>query len=215
VIRKRKAQHFAAITEPSEIAGLLRAIDGYDGDAQGITRTALQLLPLTMVRPGELRLAEWSEFDLEEALWIIPEHRMKMGRDHVVPLSRQAVERLEWLEERTGRRQLAFPSIRSPQRPLSDNTFNAALRRLGYTNDQMTAHGFRAMASTRLNEDEWPSDWIERQLSHVEQSNSRKPYNRAEYLEGRRRMLQAWADYLDALRSAPASAAASLKSRDE
>ncbi len=200
VIRKRKTRHFAAITDRKKLGGLLRAIDGYQGDRRGMTKIGLNLLALTMVRPGELRHATWSEFQLREKTWEIPGTRMKMDRDHIVPLADQTVLLLEDLKRCSEGQDLILPSIRHHKRPISDNTFNAALRRLDYGKEDMTAHGFRATGSTLLNEEGWNRDWIERQLAHVEQSGSRKPYNRAEYLDGRREMMQSWADLLDDLR---------------
>ena len=152
------------------------------------------------MRPGELRAAAWDEFDLDHAEWRIPAARMKMRDEHIVPLSRQAVSVLRDIQELTGRGALVFPSVRSRARPMSENTINAALRRLGYTTDEMTGHGFRAMASTLLNEQGWNRDAIERQLAHAERDDIRAAYNRAEHLPERRKMMQAWADYLDALR---------------
>ena len=204
VIRKRKTRHFAAITDRTELGRLLRTIDAYEGDRRGITKIGLNLLALTLVRPGEIRHATWSEFRLSEKTWEIPSSRMKMDRDHIVPLSDQAVVLLRKLRQRSGKHPLILPSIRDHRRPISGNTFNAALRRMDYGTDDMTAHGFRATGSTLLNEDGWNRDWIERQLAHVEQSGSRKPYNRAGYLDGRRSMLQGWADLLDQLRKQPA-----------
>lgn len=189
----------AALTDPAKIGGLLRAIDGYTG--QFATRCALRLAPLLFVRPGELRRAEWAEFDLDGALWRLPAGKMKMGEEHLVPLSRQAVAVLRELESLTGRGRYLFPSLRSPNEPMSENTVNAALRRLGYDKDTMTGHGFRAMASTQLNEMGWAPDVIERQLAHAERNKVRAAYNRAQYLAERRKMMQAWADYLDALRA--------------
>ena len=190
--------HFASIKEPAAIGELMRAIHGYTGEF--VTRCALQLAALTFVRPGELRYAEWSEFDLDAAQWRIPGSKMKMGRDHIVPLSRQAVDVLRDLEPLTGQGRYVFPSIRSKQRPMSENTVNGALRRLGYTREEMTGHGFRSMASTILNEQQWPPDVIERQLAHGEKNQVRAAYNHAEHLPERKRMMQHWADYLDGLR---------------
>ncbi len=194
-----KSGHFASIHDPARIGELLRAIDGYQGDF--ITGRALMLLPLVFVRPGELRHAVWQEFDLDEAMWRIPPERMKMARAHLVPLSRQAVEILRETYQLTGPDGFMFPSVRSQARPLSENTLNAALRRLGYQKDQMTAHGFRSMASTRLHEMGWSSQVIERQLAHVERNSVKAAYNHAEHLAERRRMMQAWADYLDGLKN--------------
>lgn len=191
--------HFASITEPVRIGELLRAMDGYDGTLSA--RCALRLAPLVFVRPGELRKAEWSEFDLEAAEWRIPAERMKARVLHIVPLSRQAVVILRELHPATGSGRYLFPSVRTSARPISDNTLNAALRRLGYTTEDMTAHGFRSMASTLLNEQRWHRDAIERQLAHGERDEVRAAYNYAEYLPERRKMMQAWSDYLDGLRS--------------
>lgn len=195
------SSHRAAITEPKGIGELLRSIDEYDG--QPATAAALKLAPLLFVRPGELRAAEWSEFSLEgkEPEWRIPAERMKMREAHLVPLSRQAVAVLRELQAHSGAGRYLFPSLRTSARPISDNTVNAALRRLGYTKEQMTGHGFRAMASTCLNEQGWHPDLIELQLAHAERNKVRAAYNRAERLGERRKMMQAWADYLDGLRA--------------
>lgn len=191
----------AAITEPNRIGELLRAIDGYQG--QPSTAYALKLAPLLFVRPGELRGARWSEFELEgdNLQWRIPAERMKMAEQHIVPLPHQAVALLRELHAITGDGEYLFPSLRSSKRPISDNTINAALRRLGYGADEMTGHGFRAMASTCLNEQGWAPDLIELQLAHAERDKVRAAYNRAERLAERRRMMQAWADYLDGLKA--------------
>ena len=192
------AKHHPSITDPKGVGELLRVIEGYEGSF--ITRCALRLAPLVIVRPGELRKAEWREFSLEGAEWRIPSVRMKMKEQHLVPLSLQAVEILHELEPLTGSGHYVFPGARTNGRPMSENTVNAALRRLGYTKQEMTGHGFRSMASTLLNEQGWNRDAIERQLAHAERDNVRASYNYAEYLPERRRMLQAWADYLDGLR---------------
>jgi len=193
----------AALTEPAKVGALLRAIDGYVG--QPATHAALKLAPLLFVRPGELRAAEWTEFDLEadEPVWRIPGERMKMREPHLVPLSTQAVAILKALQPLTGGngRRYLFPSLRTRDRPMSENTLNAGLRRLGYTGDEMTAHGFRAMASTLLNEQGFAPDVIELQLAHAERNKVRAAYNRAQRLEERRQMMQAWADYLDGLKA--------------
>jgi integrase len=194
-------RHHAALVEPRAVAGLLAAMAGYEGDPS--TRAALGLLPLTFVRSSELRLARWAEFDFDAAIWTIPAARMK-GRvankkEHIVPLSRQALALVKALWSARGSDTLLFPSLRSPKRPISDNTINAALRRMGYDKTQMTGHGFRTMASTVLNEHGWDDDWIERQLAHVETNKTRRAYNAAEYLEGRTRMMQWWADWLEDL----------------
>lgn len=194
-------KHYASITDPKEIGGLLRAIDGYSG--MMVTRCALQLAPLLFVRPGELRAAEWAEFDLDAAEWRIPAERMKMNAPHIVPLPVQAVAILREVEPLTRHginARYVFPSARSGKRPMSENTLNASLRRMGYSKEQMTAHGFRSMASTLLNEQGWSPDAIERQLAHSERNSIRAAYNYAEYLPERQRMMQAWADYLDGLK---------------
>lgn len=194
-----RATHFASVTDPKAVAGLLRAIDAYSGSF--VVLSALKLAPLTFVRPGELRHAEWAEIDLDGAEWRIPGHKMKMAEAHVVPLPRQAVVILRELHALTGDGKYVFPSIRTPARCMSENTINAALRRLGYAKDEMTGHGFRSMASTILNEQGWPSDAIERQLAHRPRNKVRAAYNHAQHLDVRRKMLAAWADYLDGLKS--------------
>ena len=192
-------RHHASITEPRKIGELLRAIEGYTGSLA--TRCALLLAPLTFVRPGELRHAEWSEFDLANAEWRIPAEKMKMRAQHIVPLSSQAVAILNELQLLTGVGSYVFPGARTNGRPMSENTVNAALRRLGYSNDDMTGHGFRSMASTLLNEQGWNRDAIERQLAHAERDSVRAAYNYAEHLPERRNMMQAWANYLDGLKT--------------
>ncbi|WP_027824420.1 tyrosine-type recombinase/integrase [Laribacter hongkongensis] len=196
-------QSFPTITDPIRIAELLRAIDGYQGTLP--TLCALRLAPLVFVRPGELRKAEWSEIDLDGATWIIPAERMKMREKHVVPLSEQAVSILRELHPLTGGGRYVFPGARTNGRPMSENTVNAALRRLGYDKDTMTGHGFRHMASTLLNEQGWNRDAIERQMAHAERNQVRAVYNYAEYLPERRKMMQAWSDYLDALKAGTAA----------
>jgi integrase len=191
-------KHFATITEPDEVGGLLRAIDAYDGG--WITRCALRLAPLVFVRPGELRAAQWAEFDFEKSEWRIPATRMKMRVQHIVPLSTQAIAVLRDLQPLTGRFAFAFPGVRSRFRPMSENTITAALRRMGYSGQDMTGHGFRSMASTLLNEQGWNRDAIERQLAHSERNAVRAAYNYAQHLPERRQMMQSWADYLDHLR---------------
>lgn len=193
-----KVTHHAAVTTPAGIGQLMRAIDGFTGTF--IVKTALQLAPLLFVRPGELRQAEWAEFELPAARWVIPAARMKMGVEHIVPLSTQAVALLKDLHPLTGHGRLVFPGVRDHDRPMSENTLNQALRRLGYGPDEMTSHGFRSIASTMLNEQGWNRDAIERQLAHAERNQIRGAYNRAEFLPERVRMMQAWADYLDALK---------------
>lgn len=196
-----QAKHFASITNPDRIGELLRAIDAYTG--YYVTRNALQLAPLVFVRPGELRAAEWPEIDLDKREWRIPAERMKMRTPHIVPLSMQAVAILRELQPLTGNGRLVFPSLRTRERAMSENTVNAALRRLGYDGDTMTGHGFRSMASTLLNEQGWNRDAIERQLAHAERDAIRAAYNYAEHLPERRKMMQAWADFLDTLRASP------------
>jgi integrase len=193
------SRHHASITDPSKIGSLLRAIDGYDGEQT--TAAALKLAALTFVRPGELRSAEWSEFDLDRAEWRIPAVRMKMDEQHVVPLSTQAVSILQELQAITGTGRFIFPSLLSRDRPMSNNTVNSALRRLGYSKDEMTGHGFRSMASTCLNELGWHPDLIELQLAHAERNKVRAAYNKAQRLSERHKMMQEWADYLGALRA--------------
>ena len=194
-----KGGHFASITDPDKVGALLRAIDGYEGAL--VTRCALRLAPLTFVRPGELRTAEWAHFHLDCAEWRIPAERMKMREDLIVPLSRQAMAVVEELKPATGRGQYLFPSLQSPGRPMSENTINGALRRLGYVSDEMTGHGFRAMARTMLDEVlEFRVEWIEHQLAHEVKDPNGRAYNRTAFLEGRKKMMQGWADYLDGLR---------------
>ena len=192
-------KHHASITDPKEIGGLLRAIDSYEGGL--VVRCALKLAPLVFVRPGELRRAEWSEIDFEKMEWRIPAEKMKMREQHIVPLSRQALGILRELQPLTGEGKYLFPSPRSWDRPMSENAVLAALRRMGYSGDQMTGHGFRSMASTILNEQGWNRDAIERQLAHAERDEIRAAYNYAQHLPERRKMMQAWADYLDELRT--------------
>jgi len=199
-----KAKHYSAIVEPTRVGELLRAIDGYEGNH--LTLFALKLSPHVFVRPGELRSALWSEIDFENAVWTIPAAKMKMRKPHHVPLSRQALELLSALRELASERAtLIFPSIRSSARPMSENTVNAALRRLGFTSDEMTAHGFRAMASTLLNESgKWHPDAIERALAHQDSDNVRAAYHRGAHWKERVDMAQWWSDYLDTLRQGAA-----------
>lgn len=202
-----KEKHHASIIEPKRIGALLRAIDSYEGFFA--TKCALRLAPLVFVRPGELRKAQWPEIDLEKAEWRIPGERMKMREQHIVPLSRQAVEILRELEPLTSRGipakptapRYVFPGAQSRERPMSENAILAALRRMGYPKEEMTGHGFRSMASTLLHEQGWNHQAIERQLAHAERNAVSAAYNFAEHLPERRKMMQAWADYLDALRA--------------
>ncbi len=189
---------FAAITEAKPFGALLNAIDTYEG--QPTTMAALKLAPLVFVRPVELRVAEWKEFDLSVARWSIPDKRMKEGRAHVVPLPRQAVEILAELQSISGGGKYLFPSLRSRKRPISDNTLNAALRRLGYSKEEMTAHGFRKSASTLLHELGYSPDEIETQLAH-KRPGVAGIYNKSHLLRQRSEMMQAWADYLDKLKA--------------
>ena len=194
-----KVTHRAAILKPLEFGGLQRAVDGYAG--QPSTRIALKLMAYLFPRPGELRQARWEEFDLESAVWTIPAERAKMRREHRKPLPVQAVALLNELHDLTGFGALAFPATTSVKRPMSENTLNAALRRLGYTKDEVTAHGFRATASTLLNEStRWSRDAIERELGHVEGNDVRRAYARGEHLVERKAMIQWWADHCDTLR---------------
>lgn len=194
-----KVKHLAAITTVKGASVLMRAIETYEGHP--LTRLALKLTPHLFVRPGELRKAEWAEFDFERNVWSIPADKMKMRLPHRVPLSRQALGIFEQLWDVSGKGRYLFPSFQSAQRPMSENTINLALRRLGYGPDEMTAHGFRAMAATLLNEmGIWNPDAIERQLAHMENNGVRRAYTRGEYWEERVRMMQHWSDYLDQLR---------------
>jgi integrase len=192
-------QHRAAILEPKAFGGLLRAIDGYDGAPE--TRAALHLLLLTFVRPGELRAAEWKEFDVDAGLWGIPAEKMKMHRPHRVPLAPQAVVILRDLYKMTGGGRYLFPSVHSAARYMSENTINGALRRLGFGRDEMTGHGFRSAASSMLNESGlWHADAIERQLAHVDNDSVRGAYARANYWDERVRMMRWWAEKCRELR---------------
>lgn len=190
-------QSRAAVTHPDQVAVLMRDLHSYVG--QPTTAAALRLAPLVFVRPGNLRAMEWSELDLDEGIWRIPAIKMKMRESHVVPLAKQAVVILKDLQLLSGRGKYCFPSLRAGDRPMSNNTINAALRRLGYDSETMCGHGFRAMASTCLNEMGWPSDVIERQLAHAERNKVRAAYNRAQHLKDRKQMMQAWANYLETL----------------
>jgi integrase len=194
-----KPTHLAAITAPPEIGGLLRAIESYQGSF--ITKCALRLAPLVFVRPGELRQAEWSEMDLASAEWNIPGHKMKTREPHLVPLSPQAVAILIELHALTGRGRFVFPSPRTTTRPMSNMGIMSALRRMGYAKDEMTGHGFRAMARTVLDQElGFRVDYIEHQLAHTVRDPLGRAYNRTTHLPERRRMMTAWADYLDQLR---------------
>jgi len=191
-----KEKHLAAITDPKQIGALLRAMDDYQG--QFVTKCALRLAPLVFVRPGELRNAEWAEFDLNKAEWNIPAERMKMREPHLIPLSAQAVAILRELHPLTGEGRYLFPSARTRGRPMSDNAILSALRRMGFEKDEMSGHGFRAMARTVLDEVlQVRPDYIEHQLAHAVRDPNGRAYNRTAHLGERRKMMQLWADYLD------------------
>lgn len=198
ILPPEDVQHHASVTDPKAVGGLLRAIDGFTGAFT--TRCALRLAALAFVRPGELRHAEWTELDFAAAEWRIPAGKMKMKEQHIVPLSLQAIAILREIQPLTGRGRYVFPSERGGGRPMSENTINAALRRLGYAKNEMTGHGFRSMASTLLHELGLPNAVIERQLAHGERNKVSASYNFAEHLPARRNMMQTWADYLDKLR---------------
>ena len=200
-LKATKVQHRAAITDEKQFGALLAAIDAYDG--WPTLRCALKFTALTFARPGEVRGAAWAEIDMKEAIWRIDGARTKVRRTHDVPLSRQALEVLREVKEIAGGRTLVFPSIRSHARPLSENSMNAALRRMGYTQEEMTAHGFRAAASSILNERGFRPDVIEAALGHQDQNEIRRAYNRASYWPERIELMQAWADCLDQLKQTP------------
>ena len=197
-LQSRKSTPMPAIIDPKEVGKLMVAIHGYSGP---VVRNALILAALTFVRPGELRTAAWEEFDTVAAEWRIPAEKMKMKRPHIVPLSTQALDVLNALRPLTGHGTYLFPSIRTNSRPMSDMTVNAALRTLGYAQGEMTGHGFRAMANSLLAEQGWSVDAIERQLAHVEGNKIRAAYHRSEHLDERRKMMQAWGDYLETLQA--------------
>lgn len=195
-----KEKHLAAIIEPKKVRELLLAIDGYSGSY--VVKLALQLSPLVFVRPGELRHMEWEEVNFENDLWSIPAEKMKMRESHLVPLSKQAIKILEELQKLTGTSQYAFPSGRTYDRPMSNNAVLAALRRMGYTKDEMTPHGFRAMARTIIDEVlQVRPDFIEAQLAHRVSDPLGRSYNRTQHLNERKKMMQKWSDYLDGLKT--------------
>lgn len=196
-LRPKRRKPMAAIIEPQEVGRLMHAIDGYPG---GLIRCAMKFGALTFVRPGELRHGEWKEIDFNTAEWRIPAEKMKIKKAHIVPLSSQALDVLDELKNFSIGSRYLFHSARTLDRPMSENGVNAALRYLGYNKDDMTGHGFRAMASSLLAERGWSIDAIERQLAHVERNTVRAAYHRSSHLEERRRMMQDWADYLDELR---------------
>ena len=193
-----KERHYSSVMGSAAIGALIRSIEGYP---QAVVRCALRFSALVFCRPGNVRMAEWSEIDPDRQEWRISGEKMKMDRPHIVPLARQTVELLEELREFTGRGRWLFPSARRDGRCMSENTIRVALRSMGYGNEDMTAHGFRSMASTTLNEHGWPVDVIERQLAHAEKNAVRAAYNHAEYLPQRREMMQWWADFLDEVKA--------------
>lgn len=194
-----KVKHRSAMTDPTAFGELLRAIEGFQG--QLTTQAALKLMAYLFPRPGELRMAEWREFDLTNAVWTIPASRMKMRREHRVPLPRQALAVLSAIQPLTNYSAFVFPAVSNPKRPMSENTLNAALRRLGFGPDEMTSHGFRATASTLLNESgKFSADSIERALAHQESDAVRRAYARGEHWKERVTMAEWWADHIDALR---------------
>ena len=197
----RTYKHFSAITEPRAIGKLLHALSEYKGTFT--LRCALRLSPFVFVRPNELALAEWKEIDFEKNEWRIPGERMKMRQMHIIPLARQAVEILRELHQLSGQGRYVFPARGNTEKdtPMNRISLVRALRKAGYSKEEMTQHGFRAMASTMLNELGYNRDWIERQLAHGERNSVRAAYNYAEYLPQRRRMMDEWANYLDTLRN--------------
>ncbi len=196
---RRKKKHHAAIIDPAEVGRLLVAMNGFQGSL--VVKTALLLSPLLFQRPGEIRAMEWSEINWNEARWEIPAEKMKMSQPHIVPLSAQALGLLRELQRHTGRGRYVFPSARGASRCLSENGVRVALRTLGYDNDTITPHGFRAMARTLLDEVlDYRVDWIEHQLAHAVKDPNGRAYNRTAHLDGRARMMQEWADYLEGLK---------------
>ena len=194
-----QARNYAAILEPDKLGALLRAID--DFECYPVTKLALKISPHIFVRPGELRHGDWAEIDLDKAIWTIPAGKMKARRTHAVPLSRQVLKLLRELKEVTGGKGYMFPAFHTRLRPMSENTINAGFRRMGFSKDEMTAHGFRSTASTMLNEcGLWHPDAIERALAHGDSNAIRGTYNRGNYWDERVRMAQWWSDYLDELR---------------
>jgi integrase len=194
-------QHRAAIVEPVRIGALLRSIEAYRGDP--LTRPALKLVPYIFPRPIEFRTMEWAHVRPHgpRPQWRVPWRRMKMREPHIVPLSRQAAAILREVQLLTGQGRWVFPQMRNPDRPMSENCITAALRAMGYSGVEMSWHGFRALASTQLHELGWHDRWIETQLAHGDRNKVRSAYNHAKYLLQRRTMMQAWGDYLDALRA--------------
>jgi integrase len=195
----KRNNHMACITEKKELKGLLNALDSYEGEP--VTKLALKLLPYVFVRPGELRQAEWSELDLDNKIWKIPAGKMKMRTPHIIPLSRQVIEIFQEIKPLTGHWKYVFPSVLSKERAMSNNTMTAALRRMGFTKEEVTAHGFRGTASTLLHENGWNSEFIELQLAHQERNKVKAAYNHAKHLDERTKMMQWWADYLDRIKN--------------
>jgi len=191
--------HRATIIDPKKIGELLRAIDAFEGTL--VVQCALKMTPYVFVRPGELRHAKWDEINFESAEWRLPAEKMKMRVAHIVPLSKQVQAILREVQALTGSGEYVFPSLRSPSTPMSENTINATLRRIGFSKEEICAHGFRAMASTLLHEQGWDTDVIERQLAHKEGNAIKAAYNHARHLPERKKMMQNWADYLDELRA--------------
>lgn len=195
-----KVKHHAAITDPKAVGNLLRAIDGFTGTP--VVMAALKLSPMLFCRPGELRHMEWTEINWDEERWEIPAEKMKLRLPHIVPLCQQALDTLRELQPFTGRGRFVFPSARGASRPMSENAVRAALRSLGFTNDEMTPHGFRATARTILDEVlGYRVDWIEHQLAHAVKDANGRAYNRTSHLPERKKMMQGWADYLDSLKT--------------
>ncbi|WP_068313204.1 tyrosine-type recombinase/integrase [Aliiruegeria sabulilitoris] len=196
-----QSEGYPAIYDRDEIGGLIRAIRGYRGEP--MTATGLLLCAYTFLRPGEVTKMHWADVDFVARQIVIPTERMKKPRPHVVPLSDQVASLLRDIERLTGGHRYVLWSLRSSSRPISDNTLNAALRRLGYSKQEMVAHGFRKIASTLLHEEGWNTDWIERQLAHIERNKVRAAYDKSEHIEGRTEMMQAYADLLDKLAETP------------
>ncbi len=201
VITMKPTEHFAAITDPKELAPLLRDVDNYWGKPE--TRAALQLLPMFLLRPGNLTHLEWAKVDFDEKQIVFPLKEMKQKTtDHIVPLAHQAIEILKELQPFTGHGKYLFPCVRSATRTMSENTLNAAFRRMGYGKDEVTAHGFRATAKTILAERlKVPDSWVEHQLHHAVKDTNGRAYNRATFIDDRRKIMQDWADYLERLKS--------------
>jgi integrase len=197
-LKSTVVRHFSALTRPEEIKQLMRSFNGYAGSQ--VVRSALWFSLHTFQRPGEISNAEWAEIDNEAALWRLPAEKMKMRRKHLVPLSRQALEILEGLHELTGNSRFVFASPGRMAKPIASGAVRVALRTLGYGNDEMCAHGFRALASTNLHEQGWDSALVELSLAHVDKNSVRAAYNHAERLDDRRKMVQAWSDWLDSLK---------------